>query len=80
MTMLDKLKRTLTPISLQVNYGPNKGSAVYRAQGDGAWHCNPCALAGKEPGRICRSIDEAKRAAERHAQAHRGAQVVYYEG
>lgn len=76
-----RFAKEITPTSRQVTYGPNRGSAEWRAKGAYVWHCGAgCLPDGEMDGGFCRSLDEAKRAAERHAGGHRGMRAVYDEG
>lgn len=77
MRIADKI----TPISRQVNYGPNRGSAEWQARGAYTWHCNAgCLPDGGMDGGFCHDLNEAKNTAEKHARGHRGMRAVYYEG
>lgn len=70
--MLNKIKDRLTPITLQVNYGPFKGVGPDVA----AWHCNRCFSGSTAP----LSVEQAQAEAETHADTHPGMRAVYYEG
>lgn len=78
--MFDQIKNLLTPMSLQVYYGPNRGTAEWLAKGEYGWGCCPCANRDKDAGGWTATLDEAQRAAEDHAKTHRGARAVYGEG
>lgn len=62
-----------------VYYGPNRGTAEWRALGAFAWGCDLCAERGC--GGFCASLPEAKQKADGHAKEHGGrVRAAYYEG
>lgn len=66
------LTDTLTPIALQVNYGPGYDGGPRTPY----WYCNRCCQGVSG----CRNVEHAKGLARDHANTHAGVRAVYYEG
>lgn len=63
-----------------VYYGPNRGSAEWRALGNYVWGCGHTDCVEKDVGGFTASLGDAEHEAKDHARTHRRTHAHYYEG